>query len=168
MPHPLGKAKRTAEELESSYEEAYRRWSGGESYSRIAAAMAGPPHFCGGKSTATDWVAAGYRLDADRNDPMNKRRAQRDAVGLTLREYRARLADDVTAGRMKRDTAYRLELEAIRLYVHTLGLRAAPQAARVRLTGDVPATGLPEDLARALAALPPDELLPIAPKEGSP
>lgn len=157
MPQQFGKARRTAEELESTYLEAYRRWSGGESPQRVAAAMAGAPHWCGGRSTARDWIARGHELEHSREDSMNRRRAQRDAVGMTLREYRARLAEDVHAGRLPRDMAYRLELEAIRLYVHTLGLRAAPQAAKVRVSGR--AGEVDPDVLAALAAMPPDELL---------
>lgn len=162
----MGVPRRNAEELEATRLEAYRRWSSGEGYGTIAAAMTGPPHWCGGKSTAKDWVLAGYRIVHKSGDPMVRRRPQRDAVGETLREYRVRLAEDVHAGRLARDAAYRLELEAIRLYVHTLGLRRAPEAAKVRVRSEGRPAALDPDLLAALAALSTDELFP--PDEGDP
>lgn len=151
--------KRTAEELAPCYDEAYRRWAGGEGYTRLTRSMSGEPWFCGSRTQVIEWVRRGQEREHARSDPMNKRRAQRDAVGMTLREYRARLAEDVAAGRLRRDAAYRFELEAIRLYVHTLGLRRASDPGKPTGAGN-PAPVDPETLEDLRAAAYADGLLP--------
>lgn len=151
--------KRTAEELERCYLEAYRRWCAGESYTELAKSMAGPEWQCGSRTTAVTWVAKGRALEHPDDDPMSKRRAQRDAAGFALRDYQVRLARDVTAGRLQRDAAYRYELEAIRLYVNTLGLRRAPSPGKPNSAGN-PGQVDPELLEDLRAAAFADGLLP--------
>lgn len=143
--------------------EAYEKRRDGMSYREIAAAMAGPPHRCGGHTTARRWVALGHALvtrDEDgRLDPMLKRRARREMAIDALDSIRVEMAADVEGGNLPRDAYYRLRIEAIRLAVQIGGWRAAPEPARVKVSGagtKKPAT--PRDLFESLAAIPQSEL----------
>lgn len=156
-----GVPRRTPAELEATAVEAYRKRCDGMSYRDIAAAMAGPPHFCGGHTTARRWVELGRTVEAEKGDSNRKRRARREMAADAIDALRVRMSEDAHAGRLDRAAMYRLQLQALTLQVQLLGLRAAPEPAKAKLSisgGSM--TGVDPDVLAALAALDPDELLP--------
>ena len=170
----MGAPRRTPEELEGSALEAYRRYDEGESLREIAAAMSGPPHFCGGHTTARRWIRRGFEIIVNSTpgtvDADVRREARRRATDSELDAFREELMDDVRVGRLDRGLAHRLYLDAIKTQIHLEGLRRPPEPSTTKLAVSGTTTpALDPDLLRAIAAIPQHEwpLLPTD-DEGDP
>ena len=152
----MGVPRRTPEQLEPSWIEAYTRWTRGESLPAIAAALAGPPHFCGGKTTAHRWVEEGQRVMAAKGDPLRKARVQRERLVDALDAIRVEARVPAAAGELTAVAMLKIELAAIEKAAR-IGGYEAPRV-KVRKSGDKPAQ-LPVELFESLGAYSVDELL---------
>lgn len=159
----MGVPRRTSEQMETTHLIAFEKHRQRKSYRDIAAEMEGPPHFCGGHTTARRWVEAGrllVHLDEDGTaDPNRKRGARRETAGDTLDALFVKIEEEMTKGLLPRDRGRALQIRALEIYIQVHGLRAAPQPARVKVTGSGGGQ-VPRELLEQLLALPPDELLP--------
>ena len=165
----MGAPKKTPEQQEAAAMDAYELRCRGLGLRAIAAELKGPPHFCGGHTTARAWVELGRALVVG-EDSNRGRRARREMAIDALDEMRVEMAEDVKAGRLDREAAYRLKIRALEVQAQLGGWRAAPQATKAKLA--VSGTTTPEldpDLLRAIAAIPQHEwpLLPTD-DEGDP
>ena len=156
----MGVPRRTPEELEPSWIEAYRRWTAGESLPAIAAAMSGAPHWCGSKTTAQRWVRNGQAVMAAKGDPLRKARAQRERLVDALDAIRVE-ADLLakTNGDVDPIDILKVKMAAIEKIARIGGY----EAPRVRLTGKAPKPAktppMRPELTEALNAMDADEVL---------
>lgn len=141
---------------------AYEKHCERKSYRTIAVEMAGDPHYCGGHSTARRWVAMGRevltRCEDGSVDPNRKRRARRETAADSIDTLFTQMRADSDANDLPREAMYRLQLKAIELQVQLLGLRAAPEATRVKVTGSGGRPVVDPNLFASLAALPREEI----------
>src|SRR5215208_189566 len=132
----MGVPRRTPQELEPSWIEAYERQRNGESLREIAAAMAGPPHFCGNHTTARRWAENGLALAAAKGDPLRKTRARREMAVDALNAVRVEMTVDAEAGHLPRDVMYRLKILAIEKAARIGGYEAPRPTARIKVAGN--------------------------------
>lgn len=140
--------------------QAYWHWRDGMSLSEIAAEMAGPPHNCGGKSTAKGWIARGREIEALSGGPLSRRRAQRERIAAAYDQLRLKIEQEMAAGLIPRAPGRKMQRELLDSYARLLGLIDPGPARKVQVSGGMAFAGLDPDVAAALSALSPDELLP--------
>lgn len=137
----MGVPRRTPKEVEAACLIAYEKYCQRKSLRDIAAEMAGPPHFCGGHTTARRWVQRGHELvtlDEDENgrtfrDPTRKRPMRRDSVSDALDSLFVTIEQEVHAGiAEKRLGARKLQLQILLSTAQIEGLRRAPELPRAK------------------------------------
>lgn len=148
--------RRTAEELEAAYVEAYWLWCDNVPFSQIAEVLSGP-YGCGSKATAIGWVERGREIEAKNGGPLSRRRAERERNAAAIRRIFVKIGEDMHAGRLSKERlgGYKAQLEALRDISRILALQAAGPPTKVAVTGS---GGTPRELIETLLALPPDEL----------
>ena len=162
----MGVPKRTPEELERSWLTAYEMKRDGMSLREIAAELKGPPHFCGGYSTAKRWVESGLAVVAAKGDPLRKRHARREMAIDACDAGRVELAQDVKAGLIDREAYHRLRLAYIKHAVDFAGAQAPRELPKVRRPDGSKTPATPGELLDSLAAMQPeldaliDDMLP--------
>lgn len=132
---PRGKPQRNPEELEKSWIAAYELRCEGKNPREIAAMLAGPPHFCGGASTARDWIRNGLEVVAEKGDDTRKRRARREMALDALDKLRVQMDQDLEAGLMARpgrEAYYKLQRQYILDAITIAGAQAPRALPRVK------------------------------------
>jgi hypothetical protein len=147
---------------------AYDMWCQNYSFRHIYLMLSGPPHFCGGKTTAIEWVERGRLLESLHGTSLGRRRALRERHAKELRDKYVAIEQEIDKGLLKRVEGRKLQLQIMAQLERLLGLPAAPAPRKVKISGDGTVSGLDPDLAEALSALSPEELLPHYKKNGAP
>jgi hypothetical protein len=149
----VGRPRKTPEEMEPTWVEAYELRCDGLSFREIAAQMAGPPHYCGGHPTAIRWWEQGRAIVAAKGDKSRSRRARREMAIDALDKLRVKMDLDLKAGTLDgRVDYYKLQRQYILDAATLAGAQAAREPARVHVTGNGRPRVTPELLA-PLAAL---------------
>jgi len=153
----VGVCRRTPAELEASWIEAWDKRCEGKSFPEIAAEMAGPPHFCGSKTTARRWVENGLGVVAAKGDPLRKRRARREMALTALDALRVKMDQDLEAGLMaEREAYYRLQRQYILDAVTIAGAQAPRELPRAKRSDGSKRPATPGELLDSLVAMQPE------------
>jgi hypothetical protein len=157
----VGVPRRTPEELEPSWLAAYELRLEAKSLAQIAAILAGPPHHCGSRSTARDWIEAGRELVAAKGDPTRSRRARREMALDALDRLRVKMDQDLEAGLLdaKREAYYKLQRQYILDGITIAGAQAPRELPKVKRADGSKTAATPGELFDSLAAIPVDEIL---------
>jgi hypothetical protein len=153
---------------EETCSKAYDLWCQNYSFRHIWLMLSGPPHHCKSKTSAIAWVKRGRDLETLRGTSLGRRRALRERHAVELRRQYQQIEEEMDAGLLKRVEGRKLQLQIMAQLERLLGLPVAPAPRKVKISGDGTVSGLDPDLAEALSALSPEELLPHYKKNGAP